>query len=460
VPSGRLSLLQLAWRQLKYERASSAGVAFALLLTLLPAGSLAMESSGDGADLHVVNFAVKLQVAVLMPLLVLLAGVLSRWYIELRLRDLALLRGRGWSPTRVQLLVLAEFAMLAATAFGIGVVGLLVLAWRADGGSSDLGLALPRPSELPAIAVAVEVPLAAAAVWLIGLAWWASRQNVMRLDHPEANPARLLFWRGVNLDGLLVLPAALLLLLRRWLRTPGWGTSAALDDLGALLLSVGGLALLLMASPHLMSLAAEALFRRRLDVEGTLAQWQLHRWWQRHTATGFLIVLAFAMASLSAVALAHQELDRPAPAPMPGGQGVAISLGIGFAASTAAALMAYGLVFLSACRARMDDYTALLVDGLSVDKLRRSLWLEQATVLVISLLVGGALGLVVLWANAPAIGLEGGGGAIASSLSAGATAVGVVSTLAIGILAGAAVAWLVRRSAVGFRLLEYGQRLR
>src|SRR5438128_5410407 len=115
-----------------------------------------------------------------MPLLVLLAVVLSRWYVELRLRDLALLRGRGWSPTRVQLLVLAEFAMLAATAFGIGVVGLLVLAWRTDGGSSDLGLALPRRSELPAIAVAVEVPLAAAAVWLIGLAWWASRQNVMQ----------------------------------------------------------------------------------------------------------------------------------------------------------------------------------------------------------------------------------------------------------------------------------------
>ncbi|HLB77690.1 MAG TPA: hypothetical protein VJO72_11705, partial [Candidatus Dormibacteraeota bacterium] len=199
MPPGRLSLLQLAWRQLKYERASSAGVAFALLLTLLPAGSLAMESSGDGADLHVVNFAVKLQVAVLMPLLVLLAGVLSRWYVELRLRDLALLRGRGWSPTRVQLLVLAEFAMLAATAFGIGVVGLLVLAWRADGGSSDLGLVLPRRSELPAIAVAVEVPLAVAAVWLIGLAWWASQQNVIRLDHPEANSARLLFWRGVNL---------------------------------------------------------------------------------------------------------------------------------------------------------------------------------------------------------------------------------------------------------------------
>src|SRR5438445_7723280 len=90
MPSGRLALLQLTWRHLKYERASSSGVALAVLLTLLPAGSLLVESS----DPHV-SLTVELMAAALVPLLVLLVGVSGRWYIEIRLHDLALLRARG-----------------------------------------------------------------------------------------------------------------------------------------------------------------------------------------------------------------------------------------------------------------------------------------------------------------------------------------------------------------------------
>src|SRR5438128_10788564 len=301
--------------------------------------------------------------------------------------------------------------MLAVTAVGVDFVGLLGLAWRADHGSIGLGLSLPGRTELPSIVVAAWLPLLTAAGWLVGLAWWVSRQDVTRLVQPEANPARLLTWRGADLDGLLVLPAVGLLLLRRWIRTPGWGTPAALDDLSGLLLSVGALVLLLMATPCLISLAAEALLCRRADVEGTLAKWQLHRWWQRHTGSGFLIILAFAAAALTAIALAHQGLDHSVPDLSSRGRAAAISLAVGFAASITVGLMAYGLVFLAACRSRVDDHTALLVDGLSVDALQRSLGLEQAIVLAISLLAGIGLGWVLLWANAPAIGLEDRGGA-------------------------------------------------
>src|SRR5258708_35983146 len=47
---GRLSLRSLAWHHLRSERASSAGVALALVLALLPAGLLVVESSGAGSD--------------------------------------------------------------------------------------------------------------------------------------------------------------------------------------------------------------------------------------------------------------------------------------------------------------------------------------------------------------------------------------------------------------------------
>ncbi len=95
------------------------GLAFAILLTLLPAGLLVVESTGDGSNVHVTTVTVRLVVAMLMALVVLLVGVLSRWYLQLRLRDLTLLRGRGWSRRRVRLLVLTQLLMLAVTAVSV-----------------------------------------------------------------------------------------------------------------------------------------------------------------------------------------------------------------------------------------------------------------------------------------------------------------------------------------------------
>src|SRR5205807_6874997 len=133
---------------------------------------------------------------------------------------------------------------------------------------------------------------------------WASRQSVGRLDHhSELSQFRLLTWRGTDLNGLLILPAALLLLLRRSVGTQ-------FNDTGAVLVSLTGLTMLAIAALHWMSLAAETLSRRPLNLEGTLARWQLRRWWHRHAAPGFLIVFAIAIASFSAVPLAYEELDR------------------------------------------------------------------------------------------------------------------------------------------------------
>jgi hypothetical protein len=392
-----------------------------------------------------VGFPVRLLAAALIPLLVLLAGVLARWYMAPRLHDLALLRARGWSRGRVQRLVLAQFGILGSAALGVVLVALLILAWRADGA---IGPGAPPPSrgELVGVAVAVGIPLLAAA-WFVWLARWASRQSVLRLDHPEAETSRSLSWRGAELNALLVLPAALLLLLPRLAgsqRLP----SGALDDLVALGTAVAGLVTIVVALLPALSLAGEAYSRRRTDVAGTLAQWQLRRWWQRHAPAGFLVVLAFAIASFTAVTFTNQVLHGPGPL----GSGVAVSLAIGFLTAVGAGLLAYGLVFLFASRSRADDYTALMVDGLSETAARKSLAIEQHTVLAEGLVLGLALGLVLVWASSTVPG------AVGAALAPEAVVGGLVATAVIGLASGAWVADRVRRSAVDFALVEQGRR--
>jgi hypothetical protein len=394
---------------------------------------------------HVDSFPVWLLAAALIPLSALLAGVLGRWYVELRLHDLALLRARGWSVARVERLVLAQFAIVGASALAVAVVGVPALALRAGNGAIDVGPISPGQGDLLGVAVAVAVPVLAAGAWLTWLARWASRQTVLRLEHPESRPVRVPTWRGADVSGLLVLPAALLLLLPHLAGTERWLGPGAPDDLGALLVSVAGLVMLAAAALPAMSLAAEARGAQRSDVEATLARWQLRRWWHRHAAEGFAVVLSFAVASFAAVAFAYQELGQSAAGASALGQGVAGGLAIGFVCSMVAALLAYGLVFLFACRSRTDDYAALLVDGLPAASVRRSLQIEQHAVLAVGLLVGLALGLLLAWSNSPGTGS---GGAIA----------GLLATAAIGLGAGLTVARYVRRSAVGFRLVEQARR--
>jgi len=158
------------------------------------------------------------------------------------------------------------------------------------------------------------------------------------------------------------------------------------------------------------------------------------------------------MASFAAVSLAHQVLDRPAAGGSPLGVGDTVSLAVGFVGVLVIALLAYGLVFLFACRSRIDDYTALIVDGLSAARLRRSLALEQHTVLLHGLLVGLGLGLLLAWTTSSVVGSGSGAGTVAAS-----ALIGIVSTTAIALWAGAGVARLVRGSAVGFHLAERGR---
>ena len=80
---------------------------------------------------------------------------------------------------------------------------------------------------------------------------------------------------------------------------------------------------------------------------------------------------------------------------------------VGFAAALALAVAAFALHFLVATRGRRSEYAILDANGLSPGTIQRSLALEQSVLLLFSLVVGAALGLLVSWAVLPAIHLGG-----------------------------------------------------
>lgn len=78
---------------------------------------------------------------------------------------------------------------------------------------------------------------------------------------------------------------------------------------------------------------------------------------------------------------------------------------IGFAAALALAVAAFALHFLVATRGRRSEYAILDANGLSPRTIQRSLALEQGVLLLFSLVVGAALGILVSWLVLPAVHL-------------------------------------------------------
>jgi hypothetical protein len=420
-------------------------------------GTVAVSTTLDTALAHyaatsVTSFPVELLAAALVPLLTLLAVVMARWYVEPRLHELALLRARGWSRPRVQGLVLVELALLGAPAFVVAVVGLLAVLWQATDGGIGSRPANLSGGELLAIAVAAAV-LIVAAVRFFDLARWASRQSVLRPDTGgEGSDFPL---GGGAQAGLMVVPAIVLLAVPRLAGSLGWRLPGVLDDLGALVIAVVGVVLLVMAALPAISAATDPIGGRRSGLEGTIANVQLRRWWQRNTGPGFVLVLAFAVATYAAVALVDQLLQGPGGAL---GVGIAVSLTIGLASALATALLSYGLVFLAACRSRVDYYAALLVDGLPATTVRRSVEIEQQAVLVLGLGAGLVIGIALLLATASGVGFGGQAGALAVPPQMASVIAGVGVTAAVGLAGGLVIAGMVRSAVVGFRLVEQGWR--
>jgi hypothetical protein len=78
---------------------------------------------------------------------------------------------------------------------------------------------------------------------------------------------------------------------------------------------------------------------------------------------------------------------------------------IGFLAALAIVVVAFGLHFLAVTRGRVAEFAILQANGLPWRRVRRGLIAEQLILLVYSLLVGGAMGLLLSWVILPELHL-------------------------------------------------------
>ncbi len=87
---------------------------------------------------------------------------------------------------------------------------------------------------------------------------------------------------------------------------------------------------------------------------------------------------------------------------------LASNLILGFVAAIGLALLAFALHFILVSRARLSDYAILEANGMPQSTIRRSLVIEQLTVLVFSVVSGALLGVLVSYVLLPALQLGGG----------------------------------------------------
>jgi hypothetical protein len=79
------------------------------------------------------------------------------------------------------------------------------------------------------------------------------------------------------------------------------------------------------------------------------------------------------------------------------------TLAIGFAAALAMAVVGFGLHFLVAARSRLSQYAVLQANGLPHRLVMRSLLVEEATMVLHGVVVGGVLALLMAWAILPSL---------------------------------------------------------
>lgn len=329
--------------------------------------------------------ALRIQVlsAALAILAILAIGVVGRHFLEQRAPDLAVLRARGWSTRRVLRLVLMELGAIVALGAGAaGLAGAAALLILAEFGRGPAQAALAG-GELAQTITTAAITLVGGAAWLLVLSNRVASARILRLELPALNLLRGAVGRRMYAGGLLSVPAVL---------APLALSVPQVQRVGGYLLSLAALALLMLAAPRLMMPAVWLLGRLSPDVEATLARWRLRRWRYDHGGTGVLLMFAVALATYAAIGIVAPFVDGGGKDTLLRG-GLVATLALAFAGSVLAALAAHGLVFLFTFRTRSSAHLALLLDGLSVRALRRSLAIEQNLVLGTSLLAGVVIGL-------------------------------------------------------------------
>jgi hypothetical protein len=259
------------------------------------------------------------------------------------------------------------------------------------------------------------------------------------MEGAEGPYGRAVAWaqrrRGAE-AALLILGAAALLVGSRLV---GGGTRAA--GVATVLLSVAGVVLFAVAARRLLPLSSRLVGAARREVPDRLAGWQVSRRPQQHAGLVFLLVLAVTLGTFSALSAALGLRHGRDPA----SQGVLL---VGSAAAMLVAVVAFALHFVGTARRRLQEYAALLLSGLPVGAVRRSLAVEQRMVLSHSLLAGALVGLALALVLLPT-------GELRADLPTGALALAaaLAGFLALALI----VAWTGRRTAAR---IDLGKELR
>jgi len=320
-------------------------------------------------------------------------------FLDGQARGLAVLRARAWSRARVWRVAFAGLGAIGlwAVPLGLGTCALTAAVLALTGwGPSPLILGV---QDLRGVVIAEAVAGAILLGVLVAMSGWAARWDVdPTLEAPFRRPSA--WWLRGTTVVVLGLLGLLALLLPRLI---GPGLRAALTPDGAALVPLApalGTGLLAAAGVRLRSLLVLPP-RSSADVPHALAGWQLYRAPEQHIWPAFTLTLAAATATFASVSLAGAgsgSLPTTQPSLVHGLEGALVA---GTVAGFALAVAGFGLHFRGVVRRRAQEYGGLLAHGLDSAALVRSVASEQVMTATSSLLIGGALGLVVAVAVLP-----------------------------------------------------------
>jgi hypothetical protein len=333
-----------------------------------------------------VDFSVGTMAALLVAVAVLLVAARAAQFVEVRRADLAALLVRGWPVPRVRRLLRQELGLATGLAVllvtALGLTATVVTAGRPL--TMEVGAGWRGELLLAELATVIGSVAGLVVLTAAPLGERADQQAGLRPGTATMSQ------RLVYINGLLLVPAASLLLLPDRLAVQHWMSIAPLGAGGFVVFAVL-LALLCAAATGLLPVAASGLAGLVPGPGGVLARLQL-RTWGAGAWAGALLVLATATSGVAASWLAAVALGAVGSGDRAMNRDLVSSLAGGLVASALTALAAAWLL------GRAGGRSGLPLHDLSTGALRLARNTELTLGIGLSVVAGACLGPGLAWA--------------------------------------------------------------